>query len=494
MGGTSFRGVPLVSEHPTLCIRPLWGWIMSTNKGRARSALVMLHRIDPSAPLDVARLFLLAQFTVGQRPALHHHRGSSYAWNGVAYVETTRDEIRAKLYQFLDGCRTGGRPGEKVKPHPGLVNSVFDALAARAQLDSLISPPAWLDSGSNLAATDIFACTNGLLHLPTLQLLPHTPAFFTLNAVDFAFSPNAPTPKQWLEFLEQLWPNDLEPIATLQEMFGYCLTSDTSQQKAFLIVGPPRSGKGTIARALERLVGIDNKVNPTLAELGRPFGLATLIGKRLAIVSDARLGQGPGQHIITERLLSITGEDAITADRKYLSPWTGRLQVRFLILSNELPRLHDASGALARRFILLKLQNSFYGREDRGLFNKLLPELPGILNWSIAGWRRLNQRGYFEMPKSSADAVEQLEDLGSPVGAFVRERCVVAPGRTVEVAMLFAMWCDWSKMQNRNPGTEAQFGKDLHAAVPGVKVTQPRTATGRPRVYDGIGLKSAEAE
>jgi hypothetical protein len=57
---------------------------MSTNKGRARSALVMLHRIDPSAPFDVARLFLIAEFTAGQWPTLHHHRGSFYAWNGVA--------------------------------------------------------------------------------------------------------------------------------------------------------------------------------------------------------------------------------------------------------------------------------------------------------------------------------------------------------------------------------------------------------------------------
>jgi putative DNA primase/helicase len=141
-----------------------------------------------------------------------------------------------------------------------------------------------------------------------------------------------------------------------------------------------------------------------------------------------------------------------------------------------------------------QLTNSFYGQEDRGLLNRLLTELPGILNWAIDGWRRLNGRGHFEMPKSSADAVEQLEDLGSPVGAFVREHCVVGPGRTVGVATLFAMWCDWCKIQNRNPGTEAQFGKDLHASVPGIKVTQPRTATGRPRVYDGIGLKSAEAE
>ena len=53
-------------------------------------------------------------------------------------------------------------------------------------------------------------------------------------------------------------------IETLQ-IFGLCLTGDTSHQKAFLIVGPKRSGKGTIARVLNRLVGAANTVTPTLA-------------------------------------------------------------------------------------------------------------------------------------------------------------------------------------------------------------------------------------
>src|SRR3984893_1143102 len=117
----------------------------------------------------------------------------------------------------------------------------------------------------------------------------------------------------------------------------------------FLIVGPKRSGKGTIARVLTSIVGLDSSVAPTLAGLGMNFGLAPLIGKRVAIISDARLGGRADQHVIAERLLSITGEDAITIDRKYRDAWTGRLQTRFLILSNELLRLADASGTLASR-------------------------------------------------------------------------------------------------------------------------------------------------
>jgi putative DNA primase/helicase len=158
------------------------------------------------------------------------------------------------------------------------------------------------------------------------------------------------------------------------------------------------------------------------------FGLAPLIGKCVAIISDARLGGRADQHAIAERLLSITGEDAITIDRKYLSAWTGQLQARFIIISNELPRLADASGALASRFIVLVLINSFYGREDQSLIGRLLTELPGILNWAIVRWRRLTERGHFLQPRSALDAVRQLEDLGSPIGAFLRERCVIGAG------------------------------------------------------------------
>jgi putative DNA primase/helicase len=54
--------------------------------------------------------------------------------------------------------------------------------------------------------------------------LAHTPAFFTLNALPFGYSPGAPAPVAWLAFLAQLWPEDPDAIATLQEIFGLSLT------------------------------------------------------------------------------------------------------------------------------------------------------------------------------------------------------------------------------------------------------------------------------
>ena len=133
-----------------------------------------------------------------------------------------------------------------------------------------------------------------------------------------------------MAFLTQLWDDDTATIGTLQEMLGHLLAGDTSQQKMFLLVGPKRGGKGTIGRVLTGLLGAHQVGAPTLASLSTNFGLQPLIGKPLALISDARLSTKADSKIVVERLLSISGEDSLTIDRKYKEPWTGRLPTRFL--------------------------------------------------------------------------------------------------------------------------------------------------------------------
>ena len=180
-----------------------------------------------------------------------------------------------------------------------------------------------------------------------MQHFPTTPQFFTVNALEFDPDPVAPLPMSWHEFLHQLFDGDLESLDLLQEWFGYCLTGDTSQQKMMLMVGPKRSGKGTIARVLTRLIGNGNVSGPTTSSLAGPFGLQPLIGKTLAIVSDARF-HGENIATVVERLLCISGEDTLTVDRKYLTSVTMKLPTRFMFLTNEFPRLDRRQRRLGR--------------------------------------------------------------------------------------------------------------------------------------------------
>ena len=85
-------------------------------------------------------------------------------------------------------------------------------------------------------------------------------------------------------------------------------------------------------------------VNPTLGTLARPFGLSSLINKPVAIFPDARLSSRPDNAAIVECLLSISGEDGQTIDRKDLDAWIGRLPTRFVLISNELPGCGTPAG------------------------------------------------------------------------------------------------------------------------------------------------------
>ena len=448
----------------------------------------------PGTPLLSAREFLRLVHTEANMRTLHHQNATFYSWAETHYTEAAQEEVRARLYHFLDKAR---RPTEKpgvtapFSPTKPKVANVLEAMAAAAQLPYTAKPPSWLDTEKHPPAAELISCTNGLLYLPTRELLLHSPAFFSLNALDFAYQPNAPEPTAWLEFLGQLWHGDPQSVEMVQETFGLLLTGDTSHQKAFLLVGPKRSGKGTIARVATKLLGQANVCGPTLSSLGQNFGLAPLIGKRLAIISDARLGGKTDQQVVVERILAITGEESISIDRKFKDAWTGRLETRIMVLTNELPKLADASGALASRFLILLLTNSFYGKEDHGLTDRIIRELPGILNWSLEGWQRLKDRGYFVQPASSAAAQHDFEDLGSPIGAFIRERCTVAPFATCRPDDLYNSWCDWCRVQNiSHVGTVQTFGRDLRAVVASLKVINPRDVTGDPvRHYQGVEIK-----
>jgi putative DNA primase/helicase len=323
-----------------------------------------------------------------------------------------------------------------------------------------------------------------------------TPEFFNLSALDLDWDDNAPEPKRWLSFLHQLWPDDPEAIDTLRQIFGYCLTCSVKLQKAFMIVGPIRSGKGTIGRVLTALIGRRNTASPTLSSLGSHFGRASLIGKHLALIGDAKIGRDSDPVLIAEHILEITGEDGVTIPRKNLPDWTGRLSIKFVVLCTEVPKMTDDSAGIAFRFIILRLMTSFLGREDPDLTDKLIQELPSIAVWAVAGWHSLFGKGgagKITQPKSGQGDVDDLRDLSSDIKQYLDERCDFAPDFFVEREVLYRDYSSWREAQGLRTINKAVFGKKLRAAFPRLDNSRPwaesGTDSGRPRYYAGLRLQ-----
>jgi putative DNA primase/helicase len=445
-------------------------------------------RLDPADPLETARTYVQRMHLVDGVLALRHHAGGFYRFaSDSAYTPYEPGTSRAELYTFLGSAHR--LDGEPFRPTKSRIENVIDGLRAVCNLPARHQPPCWLQDSPGWDPLDVLACRNGLLHIPTRCLLDATPSFFTLNALTFEFNADAPPAARWLSFVQELWPSDEESRNTLQELLGYLLTPRTHLQKIAMLVGPKRSGKGTIGRTIRRLLGPHNVCGPTLASLSRQFGLSTLIGKSAAIIADARVAGRTDTGVVIERLLSISGEDALSVPRKFLPDWSGPLTTRFVLMTNELPRLEDASGALASRFVILRLHNSFYGCEDHTLAEQFVSELPGILNWALEGYDRLRARGRFQQPPAAADLIRQFEDLGSPVHAFIRDRCELGSQFEIRQDLLFEGWKTWcAEVGREKPGTTQSLGRSLYASVPGLAEVQHRHDGVPKRYYRGLRL------
>jgi P4 family phage/plasmid primase-like protien len=459
-------------------------------------------------PDDPDRLawMILDQYKHENRPRILKWRDEWYEWAGSVWNAISEDEFRSRVWSRIRGhfdhehklafeaWRLGGAKGSPPKTHSVsklLVSNVLEALASLPMVHcpSRVEPPSWIgDSESpfeDLRA--VLNCKNGLISIPDLArsaneenfLHKSTPSFFTLHSLSYPFDANAEVPHKWIQFLKETFATedrfDQEAIECLQEWFGYLLTSNTSMQKILLLIGAKRAGKGTITKVLKSLVGKQNCISPTLNRVGSPFGLSNWIGKPLAIFEDARLGHQTDPSLITERFLSISGQDSVDIERKHRETISTVLETRIVIVSNQPPHLMDTSGALSSRFVYIQFNNERpEDKRDPDLSEKFLPEIPGILLWSIAGLNRLLKRGRFIQPTSGLQSLHEIEELTSPVTKFVREECTLGTSFRVGKQELYDAYRKWCETEGRTPSTNAIFFRDLKGGYPRLREQRSR--------------------
>lgn len=426
-------------------------------------------------------------------------RGEWYQYKGRHYTRLTREDLEPRIFRAvkgeLDKCwierkDKEARPVAKVSGR--LVSDVIKATAAESYLKGHQELNSWIDGGPE----DCVAMRNGILCLSELFkppderdnhkiLLPHNSKWFSTSSLPYDFDPNANC-QAWIEFLNDVFNGDEESIRTLQQWFGLMLTPITSYQKMLFVIGQPRSGKGTIMRTMIDMLGRSSVASPSLNEFAGQFALHGLLDKTVVVIPDARLSARADTVAITERLLSITGEDPQDIQRKYLGTLHNmKLQVRFTLFSNVLPKLSDTSSAFMSRGIFLSMPNSYQGREDLGLSDRLYKELPGILNWAIAGRFDLLSGNRLRQPASGQRLVDEMRMAISPVAAFLEESC----DRTGDVGTkdLFDAFCQWSSENDQVLKMDiSAFSKRVRDVLPNIE--RRRLSMGGSRAWRLIGI------
>lgn len=411
------------------------------------------------------------------------------------YAELTTEAFTRCVRQLLRRVEVGGKP---ITVRSSLVEEILASLKAHVEVvpdDAPLPHPFARYAGPDPRKVAIVA--NGILDLSTRSLHPLTDDLFAVSASVATYAPGARCPR-WLRFLVETFQGEKGQIDLLRQIIGWIVSTDTSRHAIPLLIGFPRSGKGTIQRVLASLLDRANGRNvcsPSLARLAKEgFALAPLMSARLAMISDLRLGRHTDQAAVVSVLLRISGGDQVSVDRKHRDERQITLGTRLFVVSNEAPMLHDDGGALAGRWRALHTRADFEGHEDLQLGAKLAAELSGILNWALDGYDDLQRRGWVK-PRTTEDLRDMLERTGSAVKAFVRDRCVLAAGKQISAEDLMTGWRAWCwSVGRREPGTEMQLGRALNA-VCGNRVRARRASDkdeagkrSRPTVYEGIDL------
>jgi len=469
--------------------------IFEVNQKKLQEALDRGETILDNNVMSHARKFLDNFYNSEEGYRLVHYAEDFYIHDKTHYEPIEELTVRSDIYKFLDHCKKIGRKQEiqPFNPTPASVSAAMDALKSIVHLPNHANtrPPIWFDKykKDKPDASKLISLQNGLFHVEDRVLIPHSLGFFTQNSLAFQYDQNAECPV-WINFLKSVWENDNDSIETLQEMFGYILSGDTRQQKFFNIIGPRRSGKGTINKVLVSLLGQHNTVAPELGELCDTFGLQPWLNKLLASFTDARAPER-NRNAVVSQLLRIVGGDTVTVNRKNKEAWNGYLPTRIVIYSNEVLQLTENSNALTGRMIVLKMTKTFYNKEDTELAYKLSKELSGIFNWAMEGLRRrLERGGYFVQPKSGSAYLELMTELGNPIGTFVEDALVFEADAAVSKDDVFACYSRWAIKRKIPPGSELAFKRRFLAATQeyNIEVGVERQNGVRSHVYRGIKL------
>jgi putative DNA primase/helicase len=280
------------------------------------------------------------------------------------------------------------------------------------------------------AMAPLLNCTNTMVDLRTGQLVPHSPDLMSSVQVTVPYDAEAtaPTYVAWLrEALRQEHHTEADVdrlVADIEEVSGTMLDPTKTPSKALFLFGPSRSGKSTFLRLLKAIAGALNTSAVTLHDLDRDsFAAANLYGRMLNVAADLS-----NRHVEDLSLFKmLTGEDVIKANRKYGNQFEFTNQALIAFSANELPTVSEASRAYAERMKPFHFPNSFAGREDKTLEDKLLAELPGILARWVAAYRRfLDRGGYGRTDTLTQSAFEAKSDR---VVQFFQDMCTLTPAK-----------------------------------------------------------------
>lgn len=303
---------------------------------------------------------------------------------------------------------------------------------------------------------------NGVADIKTGTLAPHTykNLFKYCSPVDF--DPLATCPK-WLQYLSDVFKGDEELRDLVQRMFGYIIIGgDPFLHKAFCLVGSGRNGKSTLLKVLKNVVGGESYATISMSKLDKEFSLVSLDGKLANIVEET-----PNDEINSEAFKNMVAGGEVRAAHKGFDEYSFHCKARFVFACNDMPQFRDKNISMTDRLIFLPFDRYFSDEErDPFIADKLIAELPGILNWAIEGAKRVVAEKFIPNPKASELTKESYRRESDTVYAWFSYRIDVKNGGVgITTTELYEKYKNWAESEGLKYCSNTGFSRRFKQLV-----------------------------
>lgn len=288
-------------------------------------------------------------------------------------------------------------------------------------------------------------------------MLPHSPKYKAVNQIPHEYHPEehltGKAIEDWLSFIVP----DADDREMLLQFCGYCLTRDTRQQKFLILCGVGGSGKSTLIRLLESIIGADNISHISLKEMTQRFAPYGLMGKLLNSCADLEIGALED----TSLLKRILGEDSMRAEPKGVDGFSFTNYARLIFSTNELPLIiSERTNGFFRRLLVLKMDTQ--PKEARHDFlDSLLAEKDYFIHLCVDAVTRMYESGTIVTSGNSERAVQRLRTDSDSVESWISEKCILDADARTERGALFNNYETYCTIQDRTALKRNSFYRSL---------------------------------
>ncbi len=220
-----------------------------------------------------------------------------------------------------------------------------------------------------------------VLDVNTLKQYSHAPGYRMLSQLPFKWSDRSIGCKPIHQWLLEVCEGQENWVQVIRAAINATITERGGKMQRYLeLIGAGGTGKGTLLRLVQELVGKENYAITTLKQLEQNrFETASFYSKKLICITDSERYTGD-----ISVFKAITGYDDLRHEKKGIQQ-TGSFKFNGVVMvaANEAMQSTDYTNATARRRLSMPFNRVIAPHQRRDLMEEFAPYLPGFLSWVL---------------------------------------------------------------------------------------------------------------